>query len=105
MASIKEVQAEFGDYRASWHDLRPFLVQYLPHDTVRLNKADRLFATAGRYLEGATRAEEECQKLRAWWWYVLALVAVRDHSKLMDELGKRGLRAQEEGNRLNKTSA
>jgi len=105
MASIEEVQTDFGEFKASWHDLRPFLAQYLPRDTPRLHKADRLFNKAERHLGKAIRAENQRRELQAWWCYALSLAAMRDHGKLMDELVERGLQAQEESKNLGKVSS
>ncbi len=96
MLSAKDVEAEFEHFQTDWHELRPFLVQYLPGDKTRLNKADRLFAEASRRLKQAVRAEGERRKLLAFCWYVLSLRAVRRHSRLVDVLGERGLQIQEE---------
>lgn len=104
MASVETLRSDFGTFEADWIGLRPFLLQYLPHDR-RLGKADRLFAGAKRSLERATRADEKRQILLAFWWYAFALTRIREYRQLVEELGERGLQAQEEANKQRKATA
>ncbi len=94
MVSIEELKAELESFQASWHDLRPFLIQYLPRDKARLNRADRLLLKAEHLLEKATQAERQGRKLPAFWWYTQSLTAFREHGELMDRLSEIALKAQ-----------
>lgn len=98
MPSAKELRSEFIELESNWADLRPFLLQYLPHDK-QMGKADRLFAVVKRHLERAGQAEEDEWKLLAYWQYVRGLAKLRRFHSVANALGERGLQVQEEEKR------
>jgi len=104
MASIEPLWSDFAVFEQQWADLKPFLGQYLPNDK-RLAEADHIFAKAKRCLDKAGSADKKRHILFALWWYHWALILIREHNRLADELSERGLEAQKETKRRHKAQA
>ncbi len=104
MASVDTLWSDFRTFEEYWVELRPYLLRYLPNDR-QTDKADRLFNAAKRYLWWAIRADKKRQRLVALWWYMLALARIREHNRLAEALGERGLQAQEEAKSRRKATA
>ena len=105
MASIEELWLEIENYDKEWAELRPMLVKYLPRATARLRKVDHLLARRRRDFGRASQAEKQGRRVPAFWWYCQVLATSRTFSRLVDEMGERGLEAQEKAKRQRQASA
>ncbi len=105
MASIEQLWLEIENYDEEWAKLKPMLVKYLPHDAAKLRKVEHLMSKRRRDFERASQAEKQGRRVRSFWWYCQVLATSRKFSRLVDELGERGLQFQEEAKRQRKASA